>query len=292
MMQSIKNNYQKSLIHDVDWDILIILDACRYDYFSRLYKDYFEGDLKKVTSPASETREWLRETFTDFYNLVYVSANPYINSKGLSFGGINAKYYFSKIIDVWDFGWDNELETVHPREVNKYVLESQKGIGKRIIAHYMQPHAPYLSFHIPDSWWKAIKLIKNHSNKIKFIKSRINAWYKWRINSARKYCRINMDFKNKTTNKSALRSHPYYMDVLLNVGENILNQVYEENLKIVLENVSMLIKKSFSNKTIIITSDHGELLGENNYYGHPSKIKHPVLNEVPWFRVQGIKVVK
>ncbi len=30
-------------IIEEDWDNLIILDACRYDFFERVYKDYLAG---------------------------------------------------------------------------------------------------------------------------------------------------------------------------------------------------------------------------------------------------------
>ena len=39
-------------IANEDWRILIVLDACRYDYFKRNYKRYLEGDLKKGISSS------------------------------------------------------------------------------------------------------------------------------------------------------------------------------------------------------------------------------------------------
>ena len=65
------------------WKYLIILDACRYDYFEKVYRDYLEeGVLERVFSPASGTLQWLTLTFRGYYrDIVYVSANPYVNSK-------------------------------------------------------------------------------------------------------------------------------------------------------------------------------------------------------------------
>jgi len=74
---------QKVSIMDEEWDYLIVLDACRYDYFSKLVGTYLQGKLEKVYSPASCTLEWCKKSFKEYYNdVVYVSANPYINSKG------------------------------------------------------------------------------------------------------------------------------------------------------------------------------------------------------------------
>lgn len=40
-----------------DWDVCIILDACRYDVFKEIQNDYLEGKLEKRWSPGSMTLE-------------------------------------------------------------------------------------------------------------------------------------------------------------------------------------------------------------------------------------------
>ena len=40
---------------DDGWDYLIILDACRYDYFAILHRYFFEGDLEKKFSRGIDT---------------------------------------------------------------------------------------------------------------------------------------------------------------------------------------------------------------------------------------------
>ena len=49
------------------WDYLIILDACRYDYFESLHKDFFGGELEKRISLGSNTIEWCLESFKGYY---------------------------------------------------------------------------------------------------------------------------------------------------------------------------------------------------------------------------------
>jgi hypothetical protein len=69
-------------IMDKQWDYLIVLDTCRYDYFLKLFDGFLQGKLEKVYSPASCTVEWCIKSYTKNYkDVVYVSANPYINSK-------------------------------------------------------------------------------------------------------------------------------------------------------------------------------------------------------------------
>ena len=43
-----------------DWDFLIVLDACRFDYFLEVYKDFFDGKLEKIISASFSTVEWLK----------------------------------------------------------------------------------------------------------------------------------------------------------------------------------------------------------------------------------------
>lgn len=115
---------QKDLIYLKDWDCLVILDACRYDFFQNNYRDFLEGSLRKVNSNAVHTGEWLKNTFDNYgRDVAYISATPCVNSLGVSlektnpYWGIDwtATEHFSKIIDVWDFGWSERLETVPPR---------------------------------------------------------------------------------------------------------------------------------------------------------------------------------
>lgn len=68
-------------------------------------------------------------------------------------------------------------------------------------------------------------------------------------------------------------------------GENRLRNSYRNNLKIVLNEVSKLAKRLPGK--IIISADHGEMLGEGGLYSHNSH--HPLLKEVPWLEVEGVK---
>jgi len=54
---------QEHLINKQEWDFLIVLDACRYDYFAKMYQEFFLGELKKVISSGIDTLSWLKHTF-------------------------------------------------------------------------------------------------------------------------------------------------------------------------------------------------------------------------------------
>jgi glucan phosphoethanolaminetransferase (alkaline phosphatase superfamily) len=58
---------------------------------------------------------------------------------------------------------------------------------------------------------------------------------------------------------------------------------YKSNLARVMEFVDML-GEELNGKTIV-TADHGELLGENDLYGHPGHSNLEILRKVPWHEI-------
>ena len=67
---------QKPFIHefiDNDEFVLVILDACRYDVFSEVYQEYLTGELKEVWASGRWTAQYCRRTWTEEYDLLYIS---------------------------------------------------------------------------------------------------------------------------------------------------------------------------------------------------------------------------
>ena len=132
-----------TLLMEEAWENLIILDACRFDAFSVV--NWIPGTLKKVISAGSTTWEWFVNNFKDrkLDDVIYISANPFISSYHVRkwLGSIP----FYKIIEVWRFGWNQKLKTVHPSTVNKATMIALKHYpGKKFIIHYLQPHYPFI----------------------------------------------------------------------------------------------------------------------------------------------------
>lgn len=273
---------QLDLIREEDWDVLIILDACRYDYFSKHYITYFDrGLLKLAISPASNTYEWCKKVLErcDLYDVLYISANPYINSKAkvLDF---DARKRFSEIIDCWLYYWDEKLNTVPPETVTKKAKEILKNWKDRAIIHYIQPHFPSLRLggsldpfpkpkkkDIPDaSLTLKVKRIINDIVMWYAPHPILQMWLKLRLRRGRKL-------------------GPEY-ELFAKFGKKRLIEEYEYNLKRVLASVKELCA-SIKNKKIVITADHGELLCDNFMFGwklsHPANYRHKALIQVPWF---------
>jgi len=133
---------QRDLILRNDWDLLVILDACRYDTFENV--NWIPGSLSKVVSAGSATMEWLRNTFTGSYpDVIYVSSIPYIASRYMPkiHGDYIPSEHFGKILDLWHFAYDYATMTVLPETVGHVALQFRT---RRVIAHFIQPHAPMI----------------------------------------------------------------------------------------------------------------------------------------------------
>jgi len=278
---------------DEDWDILVVLDACRYDYFKEIYQKFFQGNLRKMYSPGSCTIEWCKGTFTSHYkDTIYVSSNPYINSV-ITLAGFNAKEHFEKIIDVWLFGWDLLLGTVPPQNVNKHLMNLlDRERGKRIIVHYLQPHAPYLSLNyfvvgypVPDLRKK--RILDGVSSYGKFEEI-----YRYHRKVEQSLDILSAKLKIGNLWLLKLREHLGMPPagpadaVRRKYGISGVRIAYMENLMVVLETTTKLLS-NLSGK-IVIVSDHGECLGEGGFFEHPSKCRSRILRVVPYFVVRKI----
>ncbi len=272
------------------WDYAIILDACRYDYFETSYHNYISGTLSKKISPGSCTNQWRDVSFPDYYNdIVYITANPQINITDEVYG-YKAGDHFYKIHEIWRQHWDANIGTVFPENVTN---ESIKLIGqetnKRFIIHFIQPHAPYLSLGKDSTGLNNAALFGNNSNQI------IGYDYDTKHPTKEKVLNYLLKFCKQF---NLLGNHPEWflrkylnlppkapMEIILrNFNKSVLRKVYQENLTLVLEQVKRLLP--YLSGQIIVTADHGELLGENNLYSHPDKSDHPILREVPWLEIK------
>ena len=225
--------------------VLIVLDACRFDYFINEASSLLaRGKLTKAWSPASCTIDWLKICFPGFYKHVRViSAHPYLNSKGITTLGYRAVNHFLRhnIVDVWDWGWDENLKTVPPSTVYKAFKEQDDGEMKTII-WFVQPHGPWIGktkLPIPKRSKKKLAVGAEILEKVK----------KGEITVSR------------------------------------LREAYRDNLRLVLEYVNKIVKETEGG--IIITSDHGEMLGEYRLFLHPCRIECKILRLVPWLEVRG-----
>jgi len=80
-----------------------------------------------------------------------------------------------------------------------------------------------------------------------------------------------------------------YLDGELSKRE--LSDGFINNLRYVLEEVELLLS-NFDAQKAVITSDHGQALGERFLFDHRYGINHPKVRQVPWVRTEGEDTLK
>lgn len=228
--------------------ILIILDACRFDYFEQNYSDFFDGELSKVLTKNTYTMDYLSNTWKGEHDITYVAGAPVITDYNFEENSrpFRPSEHFNEIVDVWEAGYDKDLGVTPPEKVTESAI---RNMGDRMVVHYFQPHAPYIGdFSLTGS--------KDSSSKNETIGH----------------------------HKGEKTKDLYQKIEEGEIDESELRKAYEDNLIRVLESVKQLIGPIEDKRPIYITADHGEILGENGRFMHGG-LPHPKLNEVPWLKV-------
>ena len=158
---------------------------------------------------------------------------------------------FAQFIEVWRDNFDPELGTVPAEPITEAAIEANKANpNKRLIVHYLQPHYPFVKD--PD---------------LRF--TRFGGTDEFEVENVRSGA----------------------SDVWEAVGLGLVEPEeawagYRRNLEYVLEAIEPLLE-AVSGR-VVITSDHGNMIGEQvrpipmKLYGHPTGIYHPALRNVPW----------
>jgi len=135
-----------------------------------------------------------------------------------------------------------------PNELNEEVL--RRGLDRRNIVWYMQPHYPWI-------YYKELSL-------------KLRNAVMWQHFTPKNL--VSEQLKRKAINKHEVV------------------KAYISNLEAVLKAVSELVKevKRFFEGKIIVTSDHGELLGDYGLFLHPPRYELPQLHIVPWLEVKNV----
>lgn len=123
-------------VMDRDWDTLVILDACRYDYFAD--HNWLPGDLESVVADGKKSWEFMQNNFAggEYHDTVYITANPFVDRLD------DGTFYH---VDYLADEWNDEIGTIFPEDVRAAAVEAnRKHPNKRLIVHFMQPHRPYL----------------------------------------------------------------------------------------------------------------------------------------------------
>jgi hypothetical protein len=243
-------------VYDEDWDLLVILDACRVDVLEAVADEYeFIEDVESRWSVGSHSHEWLTQTFSTDYadeisNTAYVSGNghtqetfvtkEYPPDETVPFCRPNWRIVatddFGQLDMLWETAHQDELG-VPPRAITDRTVEVARDADHdRVIAHYMQPHIPYIAGALAEDWspteverrgWKLLETGGAEYDEV------------W--------------------------------------------ELYEENLRLVLDELELLLE-NVDAEDVVITADHGNAFGESTIYGHPEGFLLPCIKKVPWVK--------
>lgn len=252
-------------IFEKEWDHLIILDACRTDAVAEVGSEYdFLENLNETWSVGSTSKEWIEETFKQDYRseieeTAYISANPYTNVLTGDRGIFD--YPFTKDTLAHSLTPLHRLiktDTVASNELAH--LESLWVEGEnRVDDGYTAP----LPGKVTDHTIKAAR-----SGKFDRIISHYMQPHTPYFSSSENYEEL-----------SDLEKHPH------SYKKEEVWEAYLDNLRFVLDEVKVLLENV--DGSVVITADHGELMGEMGVNDHPVGHIHPKLRKVPWIRTTG-----
>ena len=227
-------------VYERDWDVLLILDACRLDLFHSVSDEYeFITTTDQLYSVGGNSEEWMRKTFTDEYEqeikqTAYITGNPFSER-------VLDSDDFLVMDEVWKYAW-SEQGTVLPEAISDRAIETHREHQPEyMIVHYMQPHVPFVN------WDKAENIsISNFGGPQS--KRTMDTWDRVRKGE------VKLD------------------DVM---------KAYRNNLRLVLDQLEVVLS-SIDAERVVISSDHGNAIGEFGVYGHPRSAPLKGVRAVPW----------
>jgi hypothetical protein len=253
----------KSVLDD-DWDVLVILDACRYDMLAE--NNPFDEDVEKRISQGPNTAAWFEANFVSapderLEDIVYVATIPNASSKYIDPNRL------AHLEEVFRYGWNDELRTTPPDVVTAAAVQlHRKYPSERLVVHYAQPHVPFVGhgdyrseLYMPDYVKYDGADVSADSETVKDIVAAPDV--------------MNM------------YNHPFRSLKKGVATEAEVWEAYRANLEYVLPYVIELQK--YVSGRVCVSADHGNGMGEHGIYGHPPwGFTKPVL-EIPWVCTTG-----
>lgn len=251
-----------------DWDVCVILDACRTDLWldamdERDY-DWLPDTAETITSPGTMSAEWMENTFApehadEYSNAGLITGNPFSGKELKEWDHLPIRNDDVAYLDeAWQDGWEDnygegDISTIPPdtlidRAIDAWRRRDELGMD-RLVIHTMQPHAPFRS--IPE-FFGARRDLNEFGKPMPGGRTK-SIWHKLRDDE---------------------------------VDRQTVWDGYIDNLHWALEEVERLQQNC--DAEIAITSDHGNALGEWGCWGHPGGMPLSSLRNVPWVTVSGV----
>jgi len=264
------NNDEINLLEE-EWDILIILDACRYDTFEEVYKKILKrkGELKKAKTFSNGTKEWMDGNIKgmDCSDIIYI--DPII-----MFDMWLPNNTFFEVDRVWKYGWNYYYGTILPRQMTDSALKQmKKHPNKRIIVHYHQPHPPFLD----PAFRKIVKNIVTPELVINIMSGKVENKTNDLSNCIQRQMMRVLGSERAWKCMIKLGIEPHGMGYTYKyLGMDKIIEAYKQNMMMALNSINRIISKSNGSK-IVISSDHSY-----NFDGTKTRIRKAY---VPWLEI-------
>jgi len=262
-------------IWDVDFDVCLVLDSCRFDLWTQvvgpgsgIHLEHgnhwpLAENTESRWSVGSASPEWIDNTFADAHcgswrTAGYVTANPFSGKAATDMNILSEEVYpladrgLAYLDEVWRDQWpmNDALPTVGPSVLTDRALwawdRRERYSMDKLVVHYMQPHIPFKKRPEWTDGWDLDGFGSGGGHGK-------DDWHK-------------------------LRDGEVPADEFWNA--------YAANLEWVLREVERWYNSV--DGTLLVTSDHGNGKGEYGQWGHPPGSANPSIRKVPWSVVDGV----
>jgi len=264
-------------IWDSGFDVCLVLDSCRYDLWEEvvgadnsLVRSMGEiGDTfplatntEYIWSVGSASPHWISKTFNDDYresweSAGYVTANPFSGKQGDEMDYLDASVVplndtLPYVDDVWQDSWPmtDELPTVSPKTLTDRALWAYSNREQLGIDRLVVHYMqPHIPFRSQKEWCAGWDLYGFGTGGGKGK----NDWHKVRDGE---------------------------------IERDLFWKAYADNLEWVLAEVKRWYE--LTSADILVTSDHGNGMGEFGQWGHPPGSANPAIRKVPFCEIAGV----
>lgn len=257
-------------VFEQDWDILILLDTCRVDALRQVANEYdFLDNIEEMWSVGSTSKEWVEQTFTQKYadkiaNTAYITGNPFSNTL------LNER-------ERSEYGSTHSTWLDRANWVNKMIKDDT--VNAESLGH-LEPLWGTTGSDAPFEESQHPKSLTDYT-----IRAARSGDYDRIISH---YMQPHSPYFSSSTSYDELAEHEKAPFRVLKRGEREENQkvwnAYVDNLRYALDHVEVLLENV--DATVVISADHGELLGDHRMYYHMPGNFHPKLKKVPWVKIE------
>jgi hypothetical protein len=243
-----------------EWELLIVLDACRVDALRAVAPEYDflppAHRIESVWSLASASIEWLCKTFTtdhshEIARTAYLSANPYADH--VFYRGVYAPPKAAP------FGW--------PRSTP--VTAGEFALLYRLYEHCCDERVNVvLPGEVTDATIAAGRANQVDADRyIAHYMQPHKPYYATALTEGRPL------LPSEDDPWTARRDGTL-------TGEDLWT-LYLDTLRDALDSIAVLLR-NIDAERVVITADHGEMLGTWGIGSHPTGCPHPTVKKVPW----------